>query len=681
MSGQSTTFTWNPSTLSNQNWTSVSINSSGQNAVACMETTSTNFLYYNNNNIWSQSSITYQSNTNPASNQNYQVSISNNYSFVGYSNTDSSFCFMYSEDNGVNYSSVLYTGTVGGEAVSGSSINKEGIYLTAPLIGLYWIGSLTPVQQPNYIPSNISNPIILQVPPPGTRSFCALSDENYGFICFDNTLSQPVSPYFVYSSDIDNNTAISASATWYNQLNPFSSSTNFVGISCSSTGKYIIVGTNIGVFLSTTGNTFTPSNPPTFPTFISSSNVSGVAVSKSGQYGLYCENGGNIYYSNDYLQTWNICIDQSLSSLSLNWSSVSISDENNYNVYAVASVNGGNIYNATIQVGSPPAPAPAPAPSPAPSPAPNTNVIIKTIPNPIIAGQPAVITYQNNSYLPIPNNNYVLKNQLDVTISSVYTGTNDSTTFTFRNVYLIAGLNVLYIYNLTTSSMSPTFNENAIQIEVSSICFKEGTYILCYNKGNNDKYIPIEQLNESVYVKTNKHGYKKVKYLIKTKMINSSKKTINKLYVMKMTENNGLIEDLYVTGSHALLKDELSEKEEKQMDKLLSIFKDVNYDKMIDDKYKVLACFDKRFEEYNEEGYYNIYHIVLEDDKGVYKNYGIYANGILAESTMEDTLSKMNHYDLINIDNSNLIIEKSISIKDIFLKSNSKAKKYLNNRF
>ena len=256
-----------------------------------------------------------------------------------------------------------------------------------------------------------------------------------------------------------------------------------------------------------------------------------------------------------------------------------------------------------------------------------------------------------------------------------------STTFTFRNVYLIAGLNVLYIYNLTTSSMSPTFNENAIQIEVSSICFKEGTYILCYNKGTNDKYIPIEQLNESVYVKTNKHGYKKVKYLIKTKMINSSKKTINKLYVMKMTEKNGLIEDLYVTGSHALLKDELSEKEEKQMDKLLSIFKDVNYDKMIDDKYKVLACFDKRFEEYNEEGYYNIYHIVLEDDKGVYKNYGIYANGILAESTMEDTLSKMNHYDLINIDNSNIIIEKSISIKDIFLKSNSKAKKYLNNRF
>ena len=132
-------------------------------------------------------------------------------------------------------------------------------------------------------------------------------------------------------------------------------------------------------------------------------------------------------------------------------------------------------------------------------------------------------------------------------------------------------------------------------------------------------------------------------------MINSSKKTINKLYVMRKSEKNGLIEDLYVTGSHALLKDELSEKEEKQMDKLLSIFKDVNYERTIDGKYKVLACFDKRFEEYNKEGYYNIYHIVLENEE-IYYNYGIYANGILTVSTMENTLSKLNNYDLINVE-------------------------------
>jgi hypothetical protein len=310
---------------------------------------------------------------------------------------------------------------------------------------------------------------------------------------------------------------------------------------------------------------------------------------------------------------------------------------------------------------------------------------VNTIPNPIIAGQPATITYQSSTYLPISNNNYVLKNSLDVTVSSVFSADN-SDIFTFTKVYLMTGLNVLYIYNLTTTSMSPTFN-----IDVSSVCFREGTKILCYNKGTNDKYIPIEQLNETVYVKTYKNGYKKVKFLIKTKMINSFKKTINKLYVMKRTEKNGLIEDLFVTGSHALLKDELSEKEEKKMDLLLSKFKDVNYERMIDDKQKVLACFDKRFEEYNEEGYFNIYHIVLEDDKKIYndnviyKNYGIYANGILAESTMENTLSKLNNFDLINIDKSNITIDvtlpRNITSKDIYLKSNSKAKKFLNNNF
>jgi hypothetical protein len=223
--------------------------------------------------------------------------------------------------------------------------------------------------------------------------------------------------------------------------------------------------------------------------------------------------------------------------------------------------------------------------------------------------------------------------------------------------------------------MSPTFSQ-----EVSSICFKEGTYILCFNKGTNDKYIPIEKLDQNVYVKTYKHGYKKVKYLIKTKLINSSKKTINKLYVMKKTNNNTLLEDLYVTGSHALLKDQLTEKEEKKMDLLLSKFKDINYKKMIDDKQKVLACFDKRFEEYNEEGYFNIYHIVLEDCDGIYKNYGIYANGILSESTMEETIYKLNNDNLMVLD---IIIErkKGITNEDIFLNRNSKAKKYLNNRF
>ena len=63
--------------------------------------------------------------------------------------------------------------------------------------------------------------------------------------------------------------------------------------------------------------------------------------------------------------------------------------------------------------------------------------------------------------------------------------------------------------------------------------------------------------------------------------------------------------------------------------------KNIKFDFKIDDKYKLLACFDKYFKEYNEENYYNIYQIVLDNDDNVVRNYGIYANGLLVESTNE----------------------------------------------
>jgi hypothetical protein len=562
--------------------------------------------------------------------------MSNSNSFVSV-RIDPSYSYLsyyYSSNNGVNYDVVISNN--GGEIPNASAINSNGYWLSCPngQAGVVYGGNVD--NSSNFTDLSLSD----------ANAFCALSDTNYGFICADSSTISDPSATFIYSYDID-----APSPNWTYDFTIFELTTTFIGISCSSSGKYIIVGTSEGIFVSTNGN-----NTSTAPTFIQVYgilNVTGVSVSKSGQYGLFCQSGGDIYYSYDYLQNWKICNNQSLSGH--NWSSVSISDVYNDNVYAVASVNGGSIYNATIPIVSPPTPTPTPTPNS------NPNLIITTIPNPIIAAQPATIIYQSSTYLPIPNNNYVLKNSLDVTVSSVFSAKN-SDSFTFTKVYLMAGLNILYVYNLTTASMSPTFN-----VEVSAVCFRQGTKILCRNG-----YLPIEQLDETVYVKTNKHGYKKVKYLIKTKMINSSKKTINKLYVMKKTEKNGLIEDLFVTGSHALLKDQLSEKEEKRMDLLLSNFKDVNYERMIDDKQKVLACFDKRFEEYNEEGYFNIYHIVLEDENNkTYKNYGIYANGILAESTMEKTLSKLNNFDLINVDKSNININVHLprNIKNKYIKS------------
>jgi hypothetical protein len=276
-----------------------------------------------------------------------------------------------------------------------------------------------------------------------------------------------------------------------------------------------------------------------------------------------------------------------------------------------------------------------------------TKPVITTNPSQVTSGIPFTLTYYNPNYLPIIGDTYDLRNQLGVQVSDVYTANNDIN-FIFTNVILTSGLNLLYIYNITTGSMSPKFTKNieSINVDVSSICFKEKTKILC-NVDNQERYIPIEQLDDTVYVKTYKHGYKKIKYLLKSKIINSKEKTINKLYVMKKTKNNNLIEDLYVTGSHALLKDEISEHNKNRMKQITS---ELKYDLKIDDKYKIIACFDKRFQEFNEPGYFNIYHLVLETDNETFKNYGIYANGILAESTDEITLGRMKDYKLINLD-------------------------------
>jgi len=166
---------------------------------------------------------------------------------------------------------------------------------------------------------------------------------------------------------------------------------------------------------------------------------------------------------------------------------------------------------------------------------------------------------------------------------------------------------------------------------------------------NKLRYLPIENLNQYTYVYTQRSGFKRIKYLIKMKLLNNEIRTINKLYISKKSKNEKLINDLYVTGSHAILKESITEVENKKMLRLLNKLVDYKYNRMLDEKHKVIACFDNQFEQYNEQGYFNIYHIVLENNGDVEKNYGIYANGILVESTNEKTIEKDIDIELINL--------------------------------
>jgi hypothetical protein len=240
-------------------------------------------------------------------------------------------------------------------------------------------------------------------------------------------------------------------------------------------------------------------------------------------------------------------------------------------------------------------------------------------------------------------------------------------TYSFSNVNLPKGYNTLNLYNTTTSSVvrqfvifvkgsepNPNPNPNP---EPGTICFKEGTKILCKLNGQ-DVYIPIEYIEEGTLVKTYKNGYKKCKFNMKELLNNKKEHSINNLYRLSKLTNSNLFEDLYITGSHSMLYDNLTEKEEDAMYKLLATYNtkfDIEIPNKIEDKYKLIAYYDSEFTEVKQDININIYHLVLESDNKN-RNYGIWANGALTESIDEITLFyhlKNSHIKLINIAKQN----------------------------
>jgi len=93
------------------------------------------------------------------------------------------------------------------------------------------------------------------------------------------------------------------------------------------------------------------------------------------------------------------------------------------------------------------------------------------------------------------------------------------------------------------------------------------------------------------------------------------------------------------------------------------------------DKYKLIAYYDLNFEECDDERVHNIYHIILENENK-FGSYGIYANGLLVESTDEAGLGRFTGYEKINtsVKEEEEIIKETIFDK-IIKKLNTKITK------
>jgi hypothetical protein len=194
----------------------------------------------------------------------------------------------------------------------------------------------------------------------------------------------------------------------------------------------------------------------------------------------------------------------------------------------------------------------------------------------------------------------------------------------------------LYLNNLSYIWRTIAHYYYSIIVTPNPSCFNEGTKILCLNDSGEEEYIPIEKLKKGDFVKTYKHGYKKIDLIGKNTMKNISsdiKNTLNQfafcMYKMEKTKQNGLIEDLVVTGGHAILVDDLGEYKEANKRAFGS-----NVPK-IDDKYLLLAGISKDFVRIKDNNVYTYYHLSLVNHGNDDQRFGIWANGILTE-----TLSK-----------------------------------------
>jgi len=179
-------------------------------------------------------------------------------------------------------------------------------------------------------------------------------------------------------------------------------------------------------------------------------------------------------------------------------------------------------------------------------------------------------------------------------------------------------------------------NESSIwKISLTTPCFNKGTKILCLNSVLEEEYIPIENLKKGDIVKSYLHGYRKIDSIGKNSMINNPEHFNLSMYKMEKTLENGLTEDLIVTGGHSILVDDLGEYYTENEVRFKGTIP------KIDDKFFLLSAVSKDFIQLTDTNEYTYYHLCLENNGNNDERFGIWANGILTETISKNQFTEI----------------------------------------
>ncbi len=153
-------------------------------------------------------------------------------------------------------------------------------------------------------------------------------------------------------------------------------------------------------------------------------------------------------------------------------------------------------------------------------------------------------------------------------------------------------------------------------------CFSEGTKILCLNNYQKEEYVSVQDLKVGDFVKSYKHGYRKISKILNGSFINNpiEQGASNCMYIMKKTVDNGLIDDLTLTRNHGVLVDKINNEV------------NINNLEVIDDLVSIITADNDKFEKVLDANLYKYYHFSLETDGDEDRRFGVWANGLLVET-------------------------------------------------